>query len=970
MRTIDAPGVETTESDKSQYSASSTGTAWLVAGFANKSQPYVTQTYTSKTALVNGIGEPENEAERYLYNAALEAINQNAKLYLARLPYDNESNGKACGMKYSVGGLEALSGYSDVSSDSGFKSWSSSLLALAKIASEAFSSDADQWFIDSFVTAAADKEALTYSLNSAVFPLAALSGMMAASEPSKSYLEKYASGKTAEDLEKEYLASLDLNKYLEYSEEAGETLSSLLNEYGSKAVSVLSSDSAFLSTYGEAKHFTDFPDYSYISLKDGATEDAVSKSSVSGVYYEAEAALNSSAFIQGLKGSKILSSLAFSVKNDTVSLNSMFSNGNTDYSASSLSAALSSFGAFQKDAAKYVSLLKYSVIKSLDSTVDRYFSVSAASACPEIFDLDVIDKYRTGELKPEAESFIIIDKTFGKYSKVEEDANHKSSGREMIGILPVVTTAENAMYVQSLITLNKSLVKNYESVNSIKTLSTESISSNTFLSGDLSLQPQSLGEYESDSISQEAASQFPTISYKDDGTLDRANLKKIGIVVFKGYLDSTTGNKVSFTPIESFVGSLGKDDTDPSTGVTVFIDKIVNSQSDYIELFSNCYSSASKLKDYKESCDMLMIEPTVAGSLGFYESMCKKTISLKNSILGGLSKVFSFNQDINEKDIDLVVDAGVSNIAQYIASVGGTLSKIEYSPASSEASLWKLKSSADSLTWKSVISLYNDFCKLQRKDCMFIADGLRPLVLQGEKKIVRYSKPDNTIDADILPYIKYMSGVNSSYGAGYLDWFQKSDEFTGDFFWCPPSIQAAGIYTYTDTYYNYFDAPAGLNRGIVYSAIDVAFSPTNKQAGVIYTKNWNYAINYPADGIVLEGQKTFQTKASAFDRVNVRRLFLRLERSTFKAARYFVYEGNTAFNRQRFVDTITPMYESAKISGGIYDYKIIADETLNTAAVIDNNEMRCKIGIKPTKTMEYILIDFTALTTGGSFDEM
>ena len=251
---------------------------------------------------------------------------------------------------------------------------------------------------------------------------------------------------------------------------------------------------------------------------------------------------------------------------------------------------------------------------------------------------------------------------------------------------------------------------------------------------------------------------------------------------------------------------------------------------------------------------------------------------------------------------------------------------------------------------------------------MFIADGLRPLVISGQKKVVRESKPKNSIDVNILPYIKNFMGLNTSYGAGYLDWFQIADEFTGDLFWCPPSIKAMGSYIYTDLNFNYWDAPAGLTRGII-AAVDVAFSPTPKQAGAIYEKNWNYAINYPNDGIVLEGQKTFQVKPTAFDRVNVRRLFLRLERAAYQVARYFVYEGNTAYTRQRLVDALDPYFKAAKIGGGVYDYKIRCDESINTPNVIDNNELRVQIGIKPVKTAEFILIDFIALSTGGSFEE-
>lgn len=252
---------------------------------------------------------------------------------------------------------------------------------------------------------------------------------------------------------------------------------------------------------------------------------------------------------------------------------------------------------------------------------------------------------------------------------------------------------------------------------------------------------------------------------------------------------------------------------------------------------------------------------------------------------------------------------------------------------------------------------------------MFIADGMRQFCLQGKKKIVRPSKPENTIDTKIIPNLIDMQVLNTNYSAGYCDWFEVVDEFSGDSFWCPPSIKAAGVYIYTDRHANYWDAPAGLNRGMV-SANDVAFNPNVIQAGPIYLKNWNYAINYPDEGVILEGQKTMQMKPSAFDRVNVRRLFLRLERFVWKTARFFVYEPNTAYTRSRFVDALTPYFSEVKTAGGMYDFKIICDESINTPNVIDNNELRVRIGIKPSKTIEFILIEFVALKTGASWSEL
>ena len=653
--------------------------------------------------------------------------------------------------------------------------------------------------------------------------------------------------------------------------------------------------------------------------------------------------------------------------------------------------------------------LVYSEIRDVDDSIQQYFKIKAS---PYVFTyaLSAIDEYKTDEDVVAPNTIMIADMTRSRYVRAA-DINET----ECIGIVPIITTAANALIAQNFIEVSEMnpgiSYSVYQPLSSIGNLpytfkdKGKWHDHNEFIiNGNKEAAAQGLNiqeisparhqvfadptcyyqqEYnlsdfcakeffssdpEEETISQQLNGYFSTIQYTDTGKLDRDNMYDIGVIVLKAYLDAAEGNKISFAPIESFVGSLDRNAVNPNTGVTKFIDTIVNSQSEYINLFSNCYASTATRKKYDEECDILIVEPQKAGVLGFYEDMCVEDISLSKSIYDGLAKVFDKNQDINEKEIDIVCDAGISNIAQFTKAVYGK-GKGQYDPACVDAAMFKLKSRQDTLTWRDIIQKYDNFCKNVRKDCMFIADGLRPFCLQGQKKIVRPTKPANSIDVNLLPYIKYMTGLNTNYGAGYCDWFQKADEFTGEYFWCPPSIQAMGIYIYTDVHAEYWDAPAGLNRGIV-PALDVAFSPTMRQAGTIYNNNWNYAINYPQDGIVLEGQKTFQVKPSAFDRVNVRRLFLRLERATYKVARYFVYEGNTAYTRQRLIDTIDPIFADVKLRNGIYDYKIICDESINTPDVIDRNELKVKIGIKPVKTAEFILIDFIALTTGGSFDEM
>lgn len=139
--------------------------------------------------------------------------------------------------------------------------------------------------------------------------------------------------------------------------------------------------------------------------------------------------------------------------------------------------------------------------------------------------------------------------------------------------------------------------------------------------------------------------------------------------------------------------------------------------------------------------------------------------------------------------------------------------------------------------------------------------------------------------------------------------------------------------------------------------VDVAFMPREADADRIYLNQWNYAMSYPLYGIVVEGHKTFQMQKTALDRVNVRRLMLYLEKSVARIARHFVYEGNTPYLRQNFVDTIKPIFEDAVQGDGIVEYAIKCDDELNTAQVIENHEMRCRIAVKPVKVVDYLIVD-------------
>ena len=151
---------------------------------------------------------------------------------------------------------------------------------------------------------------------------------------------------------------------------------------------------------------------------------------------------------------------------------------------------------------------------------------------------------------------------------------------------------------------------------------------------------------------------------------------------------------------------------------------------------------------------------------------------------------------------------------------------------------------------------------------------------------------------------------------------------------------------------------------------DLAVYPTQKQRDQLYKMSINPVAFFPAEGFVVFGQKTLLKKPSAFDRINVRRLFLNLETAVRDTIKFFVFEPNTFFTRTRIVNTLSPIFDRAKNTEGLYDYLIVCDERNNTPDVIDANELKVDIYIKPVRTAEFILVSFYATRTGQDFQEL
>jgi len=211
--------------------------------------------------------------------------------------------------------------------------------------------------------------------------------------------------------------------------------------------------------------------------------------------------------------------------------------------------------------------------------------------------------------------------------------------------------------------------------------------------------------------------------------------------------------------------------------------------------------------------------------------------------------------------------------------------------------------------------------------------------------------------------------VDSSYAAMYHPWILIPDTVTGGYAWVPPSTMMAGVYAFNDRVSHEWFAPAGLNRGGIETAVQPQYKLTNNQRDTLYEANVNPIASFPGEGLVAFGQKTLQKKASALDRVNVRRLLIDLKKFIGGVSRRLVFENNTAVTRNSFINQVEPYMSSVQEQQGLYAFRIQMDEENNTPDVIDRNELRGGIFIQPAKSAEFIIIDFNILPTGATFDD-
>jgi hypothetical protein len=237
----------------------------------------------------------------------------------------------------------------------------------------------------------------------------------------------------------------------------------------------------------------------------------------------------------------------------------------------------------------------------------------------------------------------------------------------------------------------------------------------------------------------------------------------------------------------------------------------------------------------------------------------------------------------------------------------------------------------------------------QRNDCFYIMDT-------------------NAFSDSIAEANTQAQAIDSNMAATYYPWVKTVDVNTNKLIAVPPSVLLPGVFAANDRVAAEWFAPAGLNRGGLLGAVSVQNRLTQSEKDSLYENKVNPIVQFPGQGIVVFGQKTLQDKPSALDRINVRRLLLTVRKYIASTSRYLVFEQNTATTRNRFLNIVNPYLESIQQRQGLYAFRVVMDDTNNTPDVIDRNIMKGSIFLQPTKTAEFIQIDFNILPTGAAFN--
>lgn len=467
-----------------------------------------------------------------------------------------------------------------------------------------------------------------------------------------------------------------------------------------------------------------------------------------------------------------------------------------------------------------------------------------------------------------------------------------------------------------------------------------------------------------------ASYKIKTSIYGDTVTLDyKIDQPLIGSL----YSKKTQNNPLGGTPNTFFLQNLAEA---PRAHMKVYINPNISSKGSWV----NTDGSVAKT---------VRIAPSAKGlfSQGVFTSSTNDSLNDVGNIPAKLSRNLTRIRDL-DVEVDIVAEAGLGTIwAGAKNNPRSNPSSVEYyfdenypMPASLLEALQNTSNNGDGYVagytnlkeaYLSVANLFYETAEAQdRRDHMFILDPLRYIFVNGPSTKVS-SKKNYDFSKEVYNSLKNLFGsIPSQYGAAYANWIKNNDTASDQMVWLPNSGYVAADIAYSSAISFPWSAPAGFTRGVLRNVLDLAINPTQKQRDYLYKMNLNPIAFFPGDGYVIFGQKTLFNQPSAFDRINVRRLFLALEKATKRLLKFYIFEPNSFSTRVRLVNALKPLFDQAKNNDGVYDYRIICDERNNTPDVIDNNELKIAIYIQPTRTAEFILAEFIGTRTGVNLNEL
>lgn len=365
-------------------------------------------------------------------------------------------------------------------------------------------------------------------------------------------------------------------------------------------------------------------------------------------------------------------------------------------------------------------------------------------------------------------------------------------------------------------------------------------------------------------------------------------------------------------------------------GATSYVKNVINNQSSYIK-FVSFGSSLAFDSDAWGLSSTLGTSTTPGTPKTFTDGLAVKTWTLAAGVDGttlqaaDYIRAFATVDDIETTDVDILIAPGMTSRAD------------------------------QDLVCEYMLTIAKDI----RKDCVVVTSPNRSAIV-------------NQIPANIVDRcVEFANGMsNSSYLIIDAQYVKVYDKYRDEYIFIPAASSVAGLMAASEKLFGAWYSPAGRRRGVLRGIDDIAWNPRLSQRDTLYKAGMNPIIQQTGQDVQLFGDKTKLQRPSAFDRINVRRLFLKLEKDIVRYAHNILFEFNDEFTRAEFVGVVDPYLRDVLARRGIYDYTIVCDETNNTPEVIDNNQFVASIFVKPARSINFITLNFVAVRTGASFEEV